>query len=220
MKIGGYQIINLKGKNLTTDVGMVYDGLYELIEGTRKPILLSGIQIDDTEYQDVFPEVSVNGSNIELRAYGKVFTVQDNNVVTVTDDENGGGGSEDTDDYQPISIGMYTDGGTFMGVTYYCSVPVNRTWAEIISNMLIRDVSVDTIDEVIYDDINFTFAQSTFNLDYSNGAFVKTTTRNSQDDDRVMNTSLYLYEDGDYTPCTYLLKPTPNGRYVNYHSVI
>lgn len=94
MKIGGYQIIDLKGKNLTTDVGMVYDGLYELIEGTRKPILLSGIQIDDTEYQDVFAELSVNGSNIELRAYGKVFTVQDNNVVTVTDDENGGG-SED-----------------------------------------------------------------------------------------------------------------------------
>lgn len=92
MKIGGYQIINLKGKNLTTGVGMVYDGLYELIEGTRKPILLSGIQIDDTEYQDVFAELSVNDSNLELRAYNKVFTIQDNNVVVVTDDENGGGG--------------------------------------------------------------------------------------------------------------------------------
>ena len=60
MKIGGYQIIDLKGKNLTTDVGMVYEGIYELIEGTTKPILLSGIQVDDTEYQDVYVSVSIN----------------------------------------------------------------------------------------------------------------------------------------------------------------
>lgn len=151
MKIGGYQIINLKGKNLTTDVGMVYDGLYELIEGTRKPILLSGIQIDDTEYQDVFAEVSVNGSNIELRAYGKVFTVQDNNVVTVTDDENGGGGGGDTptDEYVNFKIVVKTFEDDVLK-TYNCKAPVNTTWRNAIFNDLIEVVSVDTVQELSF----------------------------------------------------------------------
>lgn len=137
MKIGGYQIINLKGKNLTTDVGMVYDGLYELIEGTRKPILLSGIQIDDTEYQDVFAEVSVNGSNIELRAYGKVFTVQDNNVVTVTDDENGGGGGGgDTPEEVRLSIrAALSEDNVY---EFDLIAPENVTWREAIILNLIK----------------------------------------------------------------------------------
>lgn len=143
MKIGGYQIIDLKGKNLTTDVGMVYEGIYELIEGTRKPILLSGIQVDDIEYQDVFTSVTINGSAFELRAYNRLFTIEDTDVVTVTNDIDGGAGD-----------GSSTDGITRFTIyvnesaverRYECEAPANKTWRECIINNLIKSTSI--VDE-------------------------------------------------------------------------
>lgn len=80
---GGYQIINLENKDLTTGVGMQYSKLYEKIEGTRKPILLSGIQIDGTEYHDCFVEPIVDGTNYNVTAYGKTITISDLDIVTV-----------------------------------------------------------------------------------------------------------------------------------------
>lgn len=83
-KIGGYQVIDLKNKNLISGVGMQYSGLYDLIEGTRKPILVSGIQLDSEEYHDAFAEVSANGSQYEFDLYGYLFTINDNDVVEAT----------------------------------------------------------------------------------------------------------------------------------------
>lgn len=83
-KIGGYQVIDLKNKNLTSGVGMQYEGLYELIEGTRKPILISGVQLDSKEYHDSFVEATANGSQYEFDLYGYLFTINDNNVVEAT----------------------------------------------------------------------------------------------------------------------------------------
>lgn len=80
---GGYQIIDLKGTPLTTGVGMQYEGLYDLIEGTRKAIMLSGIYIDGVEYHDCFVEPVVSGSNFNITAYGKTIVIADTDVVTV-----------------------------------------------------------------------------------------------------------------------------------------
>ena len=143
MKIGGYQIIDLKGKNLTTDVGMVYEGIYDLIESTRKPILLSGIQVDDTEYQDVFTSVTINGSAFELKAYNKIFTIEDTDVVTVSNDSNGGsvdGGVVEfalhlQDDYIEKHIAL--------------EAPANKTWRECIINNLIKVKNLEEIDDLI-----------------------------------------------------------------------
>lgn len=140
MKIGGYQIIDLKGKNLTTDVGMVYDGVYELIEGTRKPILLSGIQVDNTEYQDVFVSVSINGSAFELKAYNKIFTIEDTDVVTVTDDTDG----SSTDSITRFSI--YVNESA-VERRYECEAPANKTWRECIINNLIKVTSEVDVSE-------------------------------------------------------------------------
>lgn len=146
MKIGGYQIIDLKGKNLTTDVGMVYEGIYELIEGTTKPILLSGIQVDDTEYQDVYVSVSINGSAFELKAYNKIFTIEDTDVVTVSNDnvENDGdnGGDEvPIEEYTQITIGFADpDMADSVGQSTY-RVMKNKSWRENIMNGTISEVS-------------------------------------------------------------------------------
>lgn len=84
MQKGGYQIIDLKNKQLTIGTGMVYNGVYELIEGTSKPILLSGINIAGKEYHDTFIDLTVSGSSFIATVYGKKITITDNDVVTIT----------------------------------------------------------------------------------------------------------------------------------------
>lgn len=95
---GGYQIIDLKNKELESGVGMVFDGIYDKIEGTRKAILISGLNVGGTEYHDTFVELAVNGSNYEGTIYGKTITISDVDVVTVTnpvvDDGSSGGSNE------------------------------------------------------------------------------------------------------------------------------
>lgn len=83
MQKGGYQIIDLKGKTLTSGVSMQYEGLYEKIEGTRKAILLSGLYVDGVEYHDCFVQPVVNSDAYDLIAYGKTIRVYDTDVVTV-----------------------------------------------------------------------------------------------------------------------------------------
>ena len=91
MQKGGYQIINLNDHPHTSGVGVVHEGIYEKIEGTRKPILLSGITVDAVEYHDIYIFPTVNGSNYSalvgiLPTEGKMLyiNIQDNDVVTFT----------------------------------------------------------------------------------------------------------------------------------------
>ena len=89
---GGYQIIDLENKNHDLNVGVVHQGIYDKIEGTRKAILLSGLVFDSTEAHDcfalpsidgdryVFPIVTYNGANLVTL----LVTVEDTDVVTVT----------------------------------------------------------------------------------------------------------------------------------------
>lgn len=81
---GGYKIIDLKGKDHTVGVGMVHDGIYDAIEGTKKPIMLSNIVIAGTEYKDIFVTVNLLESAFIIDVYGYTFTVQSTDVVTVT----------------------------------------------------------------------------------------------------------------------------------------
>lgn len=86
--IGGYQIIDLLGKELNSGVGMVFDGIYDAIEASRKPIMIEGLNIGGTEYKPCFVEFIANGSNYETEILGKndtiMITVSDIDVVTVT----------------------------------------------------------------------------------------------------------------------------------------
>lgn len=81
---GGYQIIDLKNKILTSGVGVVYDGIYDKVEGTRKPILVSGLNVGGTEYHDSFVDFTVSGTTFTGTIYGKTITIADTDTVTVT----------------------------------------------------------------------------------------------------------------------------------------
>lgn len=78
---GGYKIINLKETNFTDGTAMMIPGIYDSIESTRKPTLVSGLILDDTEYQDAFVSFEVQGSNF----VGKIFNGDAEIKITITD---------------------------------------------------------------------------------------------------------------------------------------
>lgn len=82
---GGYQIIDLKNKDISTGVGMLFDGIYDTIEGTRKAVLVTGLQYEGVEYADTFVELHVEGSAYIGNIYGKNINIQDTDVVTITE---------------------------------------------------------------------------------------------------------------------------------------
>lgn len=83
---GGYQIIDLENKNLTIGVGMVYEGIYEQIESTTKPILISGLVISHIEYNDLYSYPKVVGHEFEfIITDGYKLTVNDFDVVTAVE---------------------------------------------------------------------------------------------------------------------------------------
>lgn len=84
MQKGGYQIIDLQNKQLESGTGAVFKGVFEKIEGTRKAILISGLNVGGTEYHDTFVELTVNGSQYEGTIYGKTITISGDDTVTVT----------------------------------------------------------------------------------------------------------------------------------------
>lgn len=63
---GGYQILDLKNVELTSGEASSFPGSYETIEGTRKAILVSGLNIGGTEYHDMF----VNFVGLSSTYYG------------------------------------------------------------------------------------------------------------------------------------------------------
>lgn len=91
MATGGYQIIDLHNADHRLGTGIGHKGIYEKIEGTRKPILLSGIVVGGVEYHDTYIFPIVNGSsyvavvgrnptsNTELH-----INIEDTDVVTFT----------------------------------------------------------------------------------------------------------------------------------------
>lgn len=75
MGFGGYQIIDLENKNHSNDVGMVHKGIYDKIEGTRKPIMLANVVINNTEYHNMFVTFNIIGD-----AYVGTFRLNEGNV--------------------------------------------------------------------------------------------------------------------------------------------
>lgn len=82
--MGGYKIINLKNVNITTESGGTVQGVYESLENNyRKSLMLSGIVIDSVEYADCYIMATVSESNFTFTAYGKTFTVTNEDKITI-----------------------------------------------------------------------------------------------------------------------------------------
>ena len=84
---GGYKIIDFKGTPLETGgATMMIEGIHDSIESNyRKPLLLSGLNIDGVEKNDTYASVEVVGGNYQFNVYGKLITVQDTDAVTLTE---------------------------------------------------------------------------------------------------------------------------------------
>lgn len=85
MTKGGYQIINLNNTEFKLHIPMVISGIYEKIEGTHKPILLSGLVINDVEYHDIYVAPKVYGSSFVISAYGYIIYISDIDIVTISE---------------------------------------------------------------------------------------------------------------------------------------
>ena len=100
MSKGGYQIIDLKNTDFRSGIGQDFseEKIYEKLEGTRSPILLTNIVVDGVELHDTFVTISRTGDAycmgihpIDLTSTGTDilsghaigFKVEDTNIVTV-----------------------------------------------------------------------------------------------------------------------------------------
>lgn len=65
--LGGYQILDFKNVNLTTTEVSISPSLYEVIEANnKKPLLLTNLVINDSQYYNCFAACSVSGSDYIL----------------------------------------------------------------------------------------------------------------------------------------------------------
>lgn len=79
--LGGYKIINLQNKNITTQASIKIDGIYETVESTKKPVLVENITINDFEKKPLFVQVNEDGGNYVFEAYGYHFTIMDDDTI-------------------------------------------------------------------------------------------------------------------------------------------
>lgn len=81
---GGYKIIDFKDINITTANGATVTGVYESIESShRKALLISGVVIDGVEKNDCFIDCSVADGSYSFSAYGKTFTISNDDAVKI-----------------------------------------------------------------------------------------------------------------------------------------
>lgn len=81
---GGYKILDFKDVNITSDSGATVVGIFEEIEGShRKAILVSGVTLDGVEQRDTFVDPIVNAGSYTFTAYGKTFTITNENKITI-----------------------------------------------------------------------------------------------------------------------------------------
>lgn len=82
---GGYKIIDFKDTPLVTGGSPItFEGIYDTVKVSyRKPLLLSGINIDGEECNDGYVTLTLSGSNYVFTAYGKTITITNADEVSV-----------------------------------------------------------------------------------------------------------------------------------------
>lgn len=93
MKHGGYQIINLHNQNITSNTPITEEGVYNKIEGCKKPILVSGLKITISStdiapttyaFKDFFAEMRIYDSKYVFKApTGTTIAISDNDEISI-----------------------------------------------------------------------------------------------------------------------------------------
>ena len=79
--LGGYQVIDLEHRDNRDDIGMVYNGVYNEIDKTRKAIVLSNILLDGVEYGNTYVELTKEGSAYTGKLYDYDITIDELDVI-------------------------------------------------------------------------------------------------------------------------------------------
>ena len=83
---GGYHIVDFKNVKFTqSEQTHVIEGVYNSIKGSYgKPLVLTGINIDSTEYKDAFISVRISESKYVIDSlYGYTITIDNKDSVNV-----------------------------------------------------------------------------------------------------------------------------------------
>lgn len=89
----GYKVIDMLSTpiKVSTATKAVVPGIYDAIEETFKPLLLTGIVINDTtdkEFPPAYIQPVVNSTNFDFTVYGYAITVTDDDEIYYTAAEN------------------------------------------------------------------------------------------------------------------------------------
>lgn len=88
MTKGGYQILDLSGHSFNRGISLYIQDAYEKIEGTRKVILVSGLEVDGIEYRDSFVNFTVESGNFVGTMYDVTINIgsslDGNDPITIT----------------------------------------------------------------------------------------------------------------------------------------
>ena len=76
MKKGGYQIIDLKNYNMIQDGTITVPGVYSLISSTNKPLLITGITLNNTKQREQYVVVQKNDTQYVISFTALNSTVQ------------------------------------------------------------------------------------------------------------------------------------------------
>lgn len=88
MKIGGYQIIDLDGKTITTNTALGID-VYDIIKNAEKPVMIRGLKINGTTQKPCFTTFRVSGDTVVCDdVYGYTLTIDDDNKATLVANTN------------------------------------------------------------------------------------------------------------------------------------
>lgn len=88
----GYKVIDLKGTpiKVSTATKAVVPGIYDAIEESRKPIMLTGIVVNDTTDKEFHPahiQPAVSGTDYVFTLYGYDMTITDDDEIYYTASE-------------------------------------------------------------------------------------------------------------------------------------
>lgn len=83
---GGYHVVDFNNVNLSTtnEQGVTISGIYESIENNyRKPLLFTGIVIDNVEKNDTYSEITSTENSYTITIYNHTITITNENNVKI-----------------------------------------------------------------------------------------------------------------------------------------
>lgn len=85
--LGGYQIVDLQNTLLNQDTNKKIDGVYSLVNSTRKVIMFSGINIYGIELDNTLSSVVKIDGNYVANLYGNYLVIHEDDTITFSDSE-------------------------------------------------------------------------------------------------------------------------------------